>query len=138
MYMHHIRYNDFIVNEISLDGTVVHLSSPPRPKKTGVGDIGSPSMTTQLRSHEIYVHLVAYVGVDIASKMMAYVRTPAPSFKVITDAVESKEKRSEIKAFIKIQLKDVFTTETTHSCIKIIKNTHAVRSKGIASIHMPT
>jgi len=123
------------VNEIAPDGTVVHLSSLLQPKKTGVGDIGGDPMAANMTSFEIKMHLIAYVGVDIAAKMMSFMKTSGPSFKEITAPIGDKERRAEIRGFIKTQMKKTFKTEVAFECIKIVKETEEiVRSQGTAAV----
>jgi len=109
---------------------MVRLTSLPPPVYEPASEVVDDVKV--MSKAEVHLQLMIYVGVDIAGRIRNYMQNPGSTFKEITGPIACKERRTEIHMFFKRQLFEIFRTETTFGCIKIIKYTKAlVRSKGL-------
>jgi len=126
------RASDYVVREISLDGTVRRLTTLLHSPMTAIPVVADEEMTELLRTEEVYSQLERLVGADLAIKVQAFIVSPAPWFMETTGVIKSKQTRTEIHTFFATHLKDIFRTETSEECIEITIHDDIVRRrKGI-------
>ncbi|EFA78648.1 tRNA pseudouridine synthase D [Heterostelium album PN500] len=133
------RYDDFIVNEIDINGNVITLNSITDTEPTEEKEPEKPKVQEETKpetevveqptiSEKVVKDLEDIVGNEQATKFLEFVNVTSksnPKSKFLFDLIQDKEKRTSLHLLIKHSFRMI--SETENSCVKVLSSSRGSR-----------
>ncbi|RUS20161.1 pseudouridine synthase [Endogone sp. FLAS-F59071] len=114
------RFTDFMVNEVDLNGDIVHLRDMALPRAASAIEELEEEPETPLSEEAIYAEMTALLGTECAEQVKKMVNSGGADVSfVMAPAETDKVKRTATHQFFKKHFPGRITTETHEGAIKI-------------------